>query len=569
MISELHDNVTTHGWQSGIKKFIRHQTPAEASNIYNDLSMRHVGWQGLLNQNIKSIAVLEDGLGSITYALANITDKIHALYHSRKNMEIVTERGSFLGTSNVNHILINNQSLSSTLHEKVDAFIIYDHRNLRKYNIQLNDITNILSSRGILIIGIYNTGLFSNRKNLRPPLENNFSDNHLLKTIRREFKFIDYYRYSDKTRNSVFIEPWKQQLNKKSNYENILTKIKTWALGGHNLCVAYNQTATSLFDTVLNQIRNKSAINRKNEKDLSISRIILGKPCGAVLLLEGGNNTVARISFGELTNKRYQNNHASLTYLNNMNIEGAPKIYGSGNINNFFYSIESMLPGKNIDSRQVKNTKRSNNIANQAIDILTRIQSKSTKRATIDGEILYKLVLTPLKRLKQVIYNNIDDPIISILEDYFVESFSGETIPLTLYHGDYSIDNIMIEPKTDKVTGVIDWDYSDINGLPLMDLLFFIVTLEKGKTQDTIGQIYSEKIAYNTYTSTERKWISQYCSALELNPSHTTALGMLSFVYFSAYHQEMENNDNRLSIHNKHIRDTCSMFSKAIVKQQI
>ena len=44
-------------------------------------------------------------------------------------------------------------------------------------------------------------------------------------------------------------------------------------------------------------------------------------------------------------------------------------------------------------------------------------------------------------------------------------------------HGDTKIENFMIEPKTNKVIGVIDMELAEFPGIPLIDL-FFLINLQ-------------------------------------------------------------------------------------------
>lgn len=47
--------------------------------------------------------------------------------------------------------------------------------------------------------------------------------------------------------------------------------------------------------------------------------------------------------------------------------------------------------------------------------------------------------------------------------------------PCVRFHGDYKIENVMVDEATDAVTGVIDWELSRAAGPPLLDLLYLLV----------------------------------------------------------------------------------------------
>lgn len=51
----------------------------------------------------------------------------------------------------------------------------------------------------------------------------------------------------------------------------------------------------------------------------------------------------------------------------------------------------------------------------------------------------------------------------------------GATLAPTLSHGDFGPQNLLVNPATGELTGVVDWDLSSQNGVPLVDLAHLLV----------------------------------------------------------------------------------------------
>ncbi|MEP7155932.1 MAG: phosphotransferase, partial [Betaproteobacteria bacterium] len=47
--------------------------------------------------------------------------------------------------------------------------------------------------------------------------------------------------------------------------------------------------------------------------------------------------------------------------------------------------------------------------------------------------------------------------------------------PSVWQHGDFKLENLILDPATYSIVGVIDWELSCERGLPLLDLLYLIV----------------------------------------------------------------------------------------------
>lgn len=111
-------------------------------------------------------------------------------------------------------------------------------------------------------------------------------------------------------------------------------------------------------------------------------------------------------------------------------------------------------------------------------------------------------------------------------------------VPLVMQHGDFSSWNMLYEKKTGKIH-VLDWEYSKFAGIPLLDLLNFIVAYET--VVNSYKNIKERKMRYNSFSanvynprpepgdftrifykdnwraSLAKKYIKKYCDEIGLN----------------------------------------------------
>ena len=70
---------------------------------------------------------------------------------------------------------------------------------------------------------------------------------------------------------------------------------------------------------------------------------------------------------------------------------------------------------------------------------------------------------------------------------------------MALYHGDFCRQNILINNKASlkNQIGIIDWTDSAFEGLPLSDLLYFLISycmqIRKGTGSDVFIQLFENK----------------------------------------------------------------------------
>ena len=69
------------------------------------------------------------------------------------------------------------------------------------------------------------------------------------------------------------------------------------------------------------------------------------------------------------------------------------------------------------------------------------------------------------------------------------EGLLGHQVCVSWIHGDYSPENILVDPQRNQITGILDWELSTPNDLPLLDLMHLLISLRMNKTQSELGSV--------------------------------------------------------------------------------
>jgi aminoglycoside phosphotransferase (APT) family kinase protein len=102
---------------------------------------------------------------------------------------------------------------------------------------------------------------------------------------------------------------------------------------------------------------------------------------------------------------------------------------------------------------------------------------------------------------------------------------------MVVQHGDLKLENVLIDPKTSLINGIIDWDFSEIEGLPLLDLLHLLASrrrvLEKRKLEDIITDVV---IPIN-FSVWEKNIIYRYLDAIGMEKSLLSSFVILYWIH--------------------------------------
>lgn len=107
-------------------------------------------------------------------------------------------------------------------------------------------------------------------------------------------------------------------------------------------------------------------------------------------------------------------------------------------------------------------------------------------------------------------------------------------------HGDYKIENLMFDPGSLQVSGVIDWDLSRKTGLPLLDLLYLIAYNRVIREGREIEEIFLDCILPGKLSEFERAAHDEYIGKTGMDAGVADILTAMFWIYHVAFRIEVD-----------------------------
>ncbi|MDY0222947.1 MAG: phosphotransferase [Desulfobacterium sp.] len=152
-----------------------------------------------------------------------------------------------------------------------------------------------------------------------------------------------------------------------------------------------------------------------------------------------------------------------------------PFPHKSGTLNGLPFVIQGGIPGESLHEilRQKGYISHTKKLIDQAIDLLVEINTTNVI-SEVDKNIETYNVVDALKNQPELICNA--GLSCSELEP-FVEQYNTVVDRVFFVHGDFWGANILIDPISNKVSGIIDWEFSNSNSRTLPDIMWFVLNL--------------------------------------------------------------------------------------------
>ncbi len=158
--------------------------------------------------------------------------------------------------------------------------------------------------------------------------------------------------------------------------------------------------------------------------------------------------------------------------------------------------VETRIPGV-LAWKAAKNHRAESRLRADSCRSIYSFNLATRKKRVVDDELFQNVVgsgLDEVKRLFSGSSNCVDaiENITSLLR----ESFEDKTVFIVWGHGDFGYGNILCDPKTSQINGVIDWDTGVSHELPAVDLFNLLLQSESqglgGDVAKALGKIYQD-----------------------------------------------------------------------------
>lgn len=284
-------------------------------------------------------------------------------------------------------------------------------------------------------------------------------------------------------------------------------------------------------ELVKSKISNSCAINenplvRRAVKELGqkkIQRVVRGWPDTVLIICE---DEIIRIPFDKLSLARCQNNKRILMELCDTRIsDRAPKFLKEFQIKELIYFSETKLPGFSLRA-PISNIEY---LTIKAAEFITEFQKETAKSIFIDRFTFERLIGNDFRMLHSYIIDNYYKKLIDLQEKLY-QQLLGKSLLIVWSHGDFKIENVLFDSETWQIKGVIDWDLSIKDGLPLLDILFLLIYKTRLQTGKDVACLFKDKFLRFDFTPYEEKIISKYLKTIGLSEEMMKPLVVLFWI---------------------------------------
>jgi aminoglycoside phosphotransferase (APT) family kinase protein len=255
-------------------------------------------------------------------------------------------------------------------------------------------------------------------------------------------------------------------------------------------------------DSFFSQIERRFKVKNNDQ-------VLVGKPSSLVIVL---NDKVVRIPLDRMSRVRTRINYGILRSLAKSSIASfVPDVIVSESIMGEHCYVESKIQGIVIDSPG----KDLQKFTLQAAKFIADFHSKTAQRTLLNEINFRRLFARDIWRVK-VFCKPETQKKIEVIESNLKRCLLGTEIATVWSHGDFKIENVLINKKTQQISGVIDWDLSSRTGLPLMDLIYLFIYSDRIQTKRGVLQLCYQRFLGGNFEPWEDKIMHDYMESLNL-----------------------------------------------------
>lgn len=285
-------------------------------------------------------------------------------------------------------------------------------------------------------------------------------------------------------------------------------------------------------DTIIKHLRLKNHVER-----------IIKKTSTIVIITDG---MVVRVPLDKVSAARCRLNKIMLEKLTKTTIASfAPRFLYVGKFADKVYYCEERLPGYAIDIPIT----RMDELVLRAADFITEFHQATACNIIIDETNFKKLFGREFKRS----YPYLNDEYrakAEQIEMLIKKQLLGKRFKTVWFHGDYNIENILFDIRTWQIEGIIDWDLSRRQGLPLLDLFYLLIYKDSLLSKDKVTAIFTDRFMKLNFNDIERKVITEYQNRIKISNELLTPMLVMFWVNHIVERYRQQLTDNSLQAGN-------------------
>jgi len=132
---------------------------------------------------------------------------------------------------------------------------------------------------------------------------------------------------------------------------------------------------------------------------------------------------------------------------------------------------------------------------------------------------------------------------IAKIESFIISNLQQFRLPSVINHGDAKLENFLLTPEY-RVASIIDWELSQADGFPLLDLLYLIDYNLEVKQGCEFGQAFCQ-ILDNQLSEQDSELLADYCHQFNINQDERKLLMLIFFLHHFGERFHIEPNKTR------------------------
>lgn len=208
-----------------------------------------------------------------------------------------------------------------------------------------------------------------------------------------------------------------------------------------------------------------------------------------------------------------------------------PQSIARGTHRGLSYFVETRLPGTAISGLLRESDPES--FFDQASELLALLNRGDARLTRLDGERFEHEIVERLTSVKPLLERPAD---VERLNEYFARRLKGMELPFGTVHGDFSVSNILVNDRH-RVTGLLDWEDGDDDGLLGVDAINFVESLRRSTTTDQVGVVIPQLAAGRFTSKREKRFLRQHYDQYGINSSAHEPLVYFKWLRHIAYLQ--------------------------------
>lgn len=342
-----------------------------------------------------------------------------------------------------------------------------------------------------------------------------------LRKILKQCNFEQFDFYSLKPDHRLFQEIlfFDNKNVRQTNRGTIRERIKNKLFNSKYVCPSFgivarkNGKADNFVQTVLNivarEFGKKCVVNRYHA--MTKGNVVLD-------LIDNDNPTrgfIAKIAVDAVAESQNRKNYDILSSLHkNSAIPGKikgliPKPCGRHTIDGQTIYLEDKMRGLQA-SRMIKDETRTDRVLNDALDFIVSLHRATLTPASWGEADYMQYIGNVIERVKRVGKSGQDA--FKKIDLMLRSRFIGSSFSLAHKHGDFSVANILIDPRNYTVQGIIDWDNAERKQPILIDLINLIESSYNTFKDLELGRTVTDILLKYDLSNSEKALVRQYVS---------------------------------------------------------